>query len=201
MGNFNKDIYMKGCHLITRFWEDTTNMYQFIFNPETKDFSDILPCENGLEFELIEDGVYRIVTLKVENARIENNCLVIGTREPLTIDDLILIVDGGSVSNFTLDKTDYDIDDTLSICNLKKCLAELELKWFRDMLKNCGSLICKNDEIKAQRDFIFIAVWLIEHYVELGNIEKAQVIYDSLRRCGNLCSNLLKNKKDCGCNG
>lgn len=200
MGNFNKDIYMKGCHLITRFWEDTTNMYQFIFNPETKDFSDVLPCENGLEFELTNDGVYRLVTLKVEFASVTENGLKIGARE-YSVEELIDIVNGNGTPNFVLRETDYDIDDTLSICNLKKCLAELELKWFRDMLKNCGSLICKNDEIKAQRDFIFIAVWLIEHYVELGNIEKAQVIYDSLRRCGNLCSNLLKNKKDCGCNG
>lgn len=201
MGNFNKDIYMKGCHLITRFWEDTTNMYQFIFNPETKDFSDILPCRKGLEFELTNDGVYRIVTLKADDSHINEDTggLVIGARE-YTVEELIEIISGNQ-NYVALNIGIYDIDDTLSICNLKKCLAELELKWFRDMLKNCGSLICKNDEIKAQRDFIFIAVWLIEHYVELGNIEKAQVIYDSLRRCGNLCSNLLKNKKDCGCNG
>ena len=127
MRNFNKDIYMKGCHLITRFWEDTTNMYQFIFNPETKDFSDVLPCENGLEFELTDDGVYRLVTLKVEFASVTENGLKIGARE-YSVEELIDIVNGNGTPNFVLRETDYDIDDTLSICNLKKCLAELELK-------------------------------------------------------------------------
>jgi hypothetical protein len=69
------------------------------------------------------------------------------------------------------------------------------------MLKNCGSIKCKNDEVKAQRDFLFIAVWLMEHYIELGNIEKAQAIYDSLKGCGNLCQNLINDNKSCGCNG
>ena len=202
MGNFNKDIYTKGCRLITKFWEDTKDIYQFVFNAETEDVSDIIEYKNGLEFELTEDGLYRLVTLKVENATVENNCLQIGDRDPITVEQLKKIINGEEHEvDFTLNKSDYDVDDVLSICNLKKCLAELELKWFRDMLKNCGSLICKNDEIKAQRDFIFIAVWLIEHYIEVGNIEKALGIYNSLRRCGNLCSNLLKNKKDCGCNG
>ena len=53
---------------------------------------------------------------------------------------------------------EYEIDETFSICKLKKCLAELELKTFQDMLKNCGKAICKNDDVKSQRDFLFIAV-------------------------------------------
>ena len=69
------------------------------------------------------------------------------------------------------------------------------------MLKNCGSSKCKNDEVKSQRDFLFIAVWLMEHYIELGNIEKAQAIYERLKGCGDLCQSLLNDKKSCGCNG
>jgi pentatricopeptide repeat protein len=69
------------------------------------------------------------------------------------------------------------------------------------MLKNCGSIKCKDNEIRSQRDFIFIAVWLIEHYLELGNIEKARAIYESIKSCGSICNDLLKNKNNCGCNG
>ena len=52
----------------------------------------------------------------------------------------------------------YDIDETFSICKLKKCLANLELKLFQEMLKNCGKMKCKTDGIKTQIDFLFIAV-------------------------------------------
>jgi hypothetical protein len=69
------------------------------------------------------------------------------------------------------------------------------------MLKNCGKALCKNDDIKSQRDFLFIAVWLMEHYIELGNIEMAESIYERIKGCGNLCQNLLNDKRSCGCNG
>ena len=129
MGNFNKDIYTKGCRLITKFWEDTKDIYQFVFNAENNDISDVLKYENGLEFELTEDGLYRLVTLKVENATVENNCLQIGDRDPITVEQLKKIINGEEHEvDFTLNKSDYDVDDVLSICNLKKCLAELELK-------------------------------------------------------------------------
>lgn len=199
MGNFIKKIYMKGCNLVTTVAGCPTDMYQFIFNPETGDHSDISPCGNGLEFELKDDGVYRVVTLQVENATIIPDGIKIGSRE-YTVEEILDLINSNAYSTI-LNIGTYDIDDTISICNLKKCLAELEMKMYRDMLKHCGDIVCKNDEVKAQRDFLFIGVWLIEHYIEVGNIEKAQVVYNSLKGCGNLCGNLLNNKKGCGCNG
>ena len=57
------------------------------------------------------------------------------------------------------DEEEYEIDDIFSVCKLKKCLAELELKTFQDMLKNCGKIKCReNDDVKAQRDFLYIAI-------------------------------------------
>lgn len=199
MGNFNKEIYMKGCRLITKVDGDTSNMYQFVFNPETAEFSDIFPCGNGLEFELEEDGVYKIVTLKVDNAQITDTGLTIGTRD-YSIEELVPIIDGSGYYR-GINVGIYDIDEILSICKLKKCLAALELQVFQDMLKNCGKTLCKTNDVKSQRDFLFIAVWLIEHYIELGNIEMAQSIYERIKGCGNLCQNLLNDKKNCGCNG
>ena len=196
MGNFDKDIFMKGCHLITRVSGDSSNLYQFIFNPETKDHSNIAPCGTGLDYELEDDGLYRIVTLQAVDANLDGEDIIIGFQR-YTVDDILdAIKDEVENPVFT-----YDIDDTLSICNLKKCLVELEMKVFREMLKNCGEIVCKDDQIKAQRDFLFIAVWLMEHYVEIGNIEKAWSIFERLRGCGNLCGDLLNNKKGCGCNG
>ena len=153
MGNFDKDIFMKGCHLITRVSGDSSNLYQFIFNPETKDHSNIAPCGTGLDYELEDDGLYRIVTLQAVDANLDGEDIIIGFQR-YTVDDILdAIKDEVENPVFT-----YDIDDTLSICNLKKCLVELEMKVFREMLKNCGEIVCKDDQIKAQRDFLFIAV-------------------------------------------
>jgi len=56
MGKFNKTIYMQGCRLISRVCGDTSDMYQFVFNPDTAEFSDIYPCGSGLELDIEKDG-------------------------------------------------------------------------------------------------------------------------------------------------
>ena len=199
MENFTKEIYMKGCHLVSKIYGDTQNMYQFVFNPDTAEFSEIYAYEDGLEFEIENDGLYRIVTIKNPNASLVDDGLQIGSRV-YSAETLTEIISDNNY-NPIINIGEYTIDDTFSICKLKKCLANLELKVFQEMLKNCGSSKCKNDEVKSQRDFLFIAVWLMEHYIELGNIEKAQAIYERLKGCGDLCQSLLNDKKSCGCNG
>lgn len=202
MGKFNKTTYMQGCRLISSICGDTSDMYQFIFNPETAEYSDIYPCDTGSEFEIEEDGWYRLVTFKKPNATIENGAIVIDGESY----DSYFIMDDlkNNEEAFWNPKymDEYDIEDVFSVCKLKQCLAELELKTFRDMLKNCGKIQCKeNDDVKAQRDFLYIAVWLIEHYAELGKIDEALAIYNRLKGCGDICKNLLKDKRSCGCNG
>lgn len=197
MGNFNKSVYMKGCHLIARICGDTSDMYQFVFNPDTAEFSDIYSYDAGLHFEIEEDGRYNVVTIKNPNATLVEGGLQIGN-QVYSAERLTELLD---VNYTAVNLGQIDLDETFSICKLKKCLANLELNAFQEMLKNCGKLKCKNDDIKAQRDFLFIAVWLIEHYIELGNIEMAQSIYERLQTCGDLCGNLLKDKRSCGCDG
>ena len=197
MGNFNKQLRMQGCRLISNVLDDTSDMYQFVFNPDKAEFSDIFPCATELEFELTEDGVYSVVTLKVSNARVVDGNLRIGSRTYSAEE----ITENITSAHPMLNVGFYDIDDMISICQLKKCLAKLELDLFQDLLKSCGATRCKTSEARSQRDFLFIAVWLIEHYLELGNIEKARTIYESIQGCGSICNDLMKNKKDCGCNG
>lgn len=199
MGNFNKDIYMKGCHLITKFCGDTSNMYQFVFNPDTAEFSDIYACGSGLEFEIEEDGAYTVVTLQNEDAELVENGIRIGNRV-YTAEDIASIISDDAYYG-VINIGTYDIDETFSICKLKKCLANLEMKVFQEMLNNCGKIKCKNAEPRTQIDFLFTGIWLIEQYIELGNIEKARAIYERLKGCGDLCKNLLNDKRSCGCNG
>ena len=200
MGNFNKDIYMEGCHLVTRVYGDTQDMYQFVFNPETVEFSDILPCGSGLQFEIEKDGLYRIVTFKKANTVLVNGAIDTGAGL-YTAKYIMDNIENEETLEWNPEYIgEWDIDDTFSICKLKKCLGELEYKTFQDMLKNCGK--CKDfSDVKSQRDFLFIAVWLIEHYVELGKVEIAQAIYERIKGCGDLCQNLLNDKRSCGCNG
>lgn len=197
MGNFNKEIYMKGCRLRTKLTDDLPNMYQFIFNSEKGDFSEIYDCSDGMEYELEDDGTYYVVTIQNANATLSDGKLTIGSRTWSAEELQENIQSANQIINIGL----YDLDEVLSICKLKKCLADLELRMFQEQLKNCGSIKCKNSELKGQRDFMFIAVWLIENYIDLGNIEKARSIYDRLQSCGSLCETLASDTKNCGCNG
>ena len=178
---------------------DTSNMYQFVFNPDTAEFSDIYACGTGLEFEIEEDGSYTVVTLQNEDAELVDEGIRIGSRI-YTAEEITSIISSDAYYN-AINIGLYDIDETLSICKLKKCLANLEMKVFQEMLKNCGKINCKTNESRSQIDFLFIAVWLIEHYLEVGNIERARAIYERLKGCGNLCQNLLNDKRSCGCDG
>lgn len=196
MGNFNKEIYMRGCRLFTRLTDDLSNIYQFIFS-ESGEFSNIYDCSEGMEYELEDDGTYYIVTIQNNNAELVDNGLKIGSRIWTAKELQENIQAENQIVNIGL----YDLDEILSICKLKKCLTSLELRMFQELLKNCGSNKCKNLELKGQRDFIFIAVWLIEHYIELGNIEMARNVYERLQSCGSICETISNNKKDCGCNG
>jgi hypothetical protein len=157
MGNFNKDIYMKGCHLVARIYGDTSNMYQFVFNPDTAEFSDIYSYDGGLRFELDEDGKYSIVTIQHPNARLVDDGLEISGRV-FTAEQIAELLASNDTGYYGIDLGTIDLDDTFSICKLKKCLAALELKVFQEMAKNCGTIICKDDVLKSQRDFLFIAV-------------------------------------------
>jgi hypothetical protein len=79
MGNFNKEIYMRGCRLFTRLTDDLSNIYQFIFS-ESGEFSDIYDCSEGMEYELEDDGAYYIVTIQNSDAELVENGLKIGSR-------------------------------------------------------------------------------------------------------------------------
>lgn len=195
MGKFTKDIYMQGCRLLSRITGDTSGMYQFILNPDTEEFSDIYACGNGLEFEIEDDGKYYVITIKNDTAEVVDGKLLIGSREYTSREISDIVLNTYDVINIG----EYDVDEVLSICKLKKCLIDLQLEAFKNMLKNCGKNKCAADELKSQRDFLFAAIWLIEHYIELGNIEKAWSVYESIKGCGNICANM--NNVKCGCNG
>ena len=154
MESFKKEIYMRGSHLGIKMIDDPSNIYVFVFNSETDEFSDIYNYVDGLELELDGDGIYTIVTIRNSEAQLVEDGIKIGsvTYTPETLleainSDVVFISEG-----------EPDMEDVICIWSLKKCLAELELQIFRDLLKNCGSIKCRDSEIRSQRDFLFIAV-------------------------------------------
>ena len=201
MKDFNINVYMTGCHLVVEIPDGTPDIYQVLFNTSTEECSDIIPYNDPFESEMEKDGIYRYCIVKASNAVLKNGKLLINGKE-LTNKEL---ADAISLQNTLVLGNYVDssfFDDIFCICKLKKCLSDLQLKVFRDLVKNCGSSKCKNgDELKAQRDFLFLAVWLMEHLIDAGKSELVRDIFDSLQSCGSICGNLLKSNKNCGCNG
>ena len=91
--------------------------------------------------------------IESEGAFLQNGSLVIDSRS-YTVQEFIDAVESGV---FGFNNAKLDTDEIFCNCKLKKCLLNLQMKVFQEMLKNCGKIRCKNDDLRAQRDFLFIA--------------------------------------------
>lgn len=201
MKDFNIQVCMTGCHLTIQIPGGTPDIYQVLFNTITEEYSEIIPYTNSFESEMEEDGIYRYCIIQAPEAVLQDGKLHINGKILTNIQLAQSIVDeDGLVLGNYIDNSFSD--EIFCICKLKKCLLDLQLKVFKDLVKNCGSSKCKNgDELKAQRDFLFLAVWLMEHLIDAGKSELVRDIFERLQSCGSICGNLLKSNKDCGCNG
>lgn len=113
-----------------------------------------------------------------------------------------IITNWYTLREYTPQSIDFWYDtEIFSICNLNKCLVALQKKAIFDGLKNCNFGECDKDrDLKAQRDFLFISVFVLDYLMDIGNYEEAQRILESLSTCASLCDdNLLHgNTKCCG---
>lgn len=196
----SKQIYMNGCHLVVDVPDGT--YYMVIKDEQEKDenemYSEIVEITSRSEFELDKDGMYNIYLFTIPNVTFEDGKIKIDEYESYDSKKLIL----SHINNiFTIGGYECIEQEILCICNLKKCLLNLQMKAFKEGTANCGSTKCKNQENKSQRDYIFLGVWLIEQFIERGLLEQAKNVYDCLQSCGSICGNLLKTNNDCGCNG
>lgn len=194
MNKDNIKFYMDGCHLTIDVVDGTPDIYLVLLNTETKDYSEILQWQGTFEFDMEKDGIYKVCIIQSSMGTLSNGILTIGNEEY----DSERFADVFA-SNVAAIGEDRFSEEIFCICNLKKCLLNLQMKAFQNALKNCGSRKCKDDEIKAQRDFLFMAVWLMEHLIEEGKEEKVREIYKSIQSCGSICNNLL-GSNNCGCN-
>ena len=88
-----------------------------------------------------------------------------------------------------------------SFCNLQKCLLNLQKVILMDP-NNCNGCgrTSENTLTIYNRDFLLIAVHVLEYLTSLKKYEEAQNILDSLSDCsGAICKNLeLKSNCNCG---
>lgn len=203
-------VYKKACTLTFEF-DSSETTYGFLYNKTTGDFSDIEKVNSKISYEVDKDGVYTFILIDSNNLTLSPEGVdkevkgkvikvpgfYIGTY-PWSLEEYANIV--VREINPSVDMGTFFTKNTFCACKLEKCLLNLQMKVFRELVKTCGKG-CKNlDEIKSQRDFLFIANWIMQHLEEYDRFEELLEIYQGIQSCNSLCNNLLKNNK-CGCNG
>lgn len=202
-------VSKKACKLTFEF-DSSDITYGFLMNITTGEFSNIEKVDGSASYEVGEDGIYKFFLIESEDFHFglelrgaevtDYQGFYIGTRY-FTLEEYAENVE--SVENGVyvgLNLGNFYTKKTFCACKLEKCLLNLQMKTFRELLKNCGNG-CKNlDEIKSQRDFLFIANWIMQHLEEYDRFEELLEVYKGIQSCKNLCSDLLANNK-CKCNG
>ena len=198
MTNINIEVYLNGCKLTINVLNGDSNTYMVLLNTDTKEVSPITKYAGSFEYELESDGIYKIYVIKDANARFEHGMLFLDAK-PYNAEQLVDAIESDVVGFAT---AIYDTEELFCNCKLQKCLFNLQMKVFQEMLKTCGSGKCaKLDEMKSQRDFLFIANWLMEHLAEKDKVDQLHRVYEGVASCGSICSNLLDTTNNCGCNG
>lgn len=88
--------------------------------------------------------------------------------------------------------------DVFSLCNLEKCIAQLQKETVINGLNNSGNKLCTNKtDLSEQRDFLFITLDLLKMLIGQERYEQAQQILNDVSvKCGWICKSNSKN----GCN-
>lgn len=161
-------------------------------------------------------GIYNPESLKENNEyKIKdkvfyyNNNIYIGVQNITTLDDLnntnaklisnwyLLIKEKDTNPNLHLDY--YYTTEFFTYCKLNKCVFNYQRQTVFDYIDACNN-ICKKDNQKEIRDFLFISLYILEYLVCVGNYSEAQRILENLSSCGNLCDdNLLNISNNCNC--
>lgn len=193
----NLKVFKKACTLTFEF-DSHDHTYGFLVNKTSGEFSDIEKFKATASFEVDKDGVYEFVLIYSYFLTIvDGKHFKIGMKD-WSLEDYYNAI---STEGYPiLEVGNFYTKSTFCACKLQKCLLSLQMKTFNELKKSCGKG-CKNlDEIKSQRDFLFIANWIMEHLEEYDRFDDLMTIYEGIQSCHSLCSDLLKDNK-CKCNG
>lgn len=154
-------------------------------------------------WQLEKDGYYRYYRILVYNHNKggiywDGTTLKYGM-EKLLVEDLDSYLQHPSVAH-SLGILDYiQPISFFSICNLKKCVMELQKNYINNQLVWCNSRMCKQTD-EEEFKFLFISVNLLEKLIECEKYHQAEKILNSISTCTSICSNIKYNKK-CNCHG
>ena len=163
--------------------------------------------DNEFVFNLPKDGLYAYYKIEIyKKEYIEDATnkkfyydgkIMFGDEEIVNPEDIINKLD---ISYGIIDYYEHPI---FSLCKLENCILSLEkntiLNESNDYLgtANCN----KNDQIKKQRDFLFITLFVLKNLICQKRFVEAKEVLDSISSCESLCENLKNTKSNCGCNG
>lgn len=163
--------------------------------------------DNEFVFDLPKDGLYAYYKIKIykkeyiedatNNKFYYDDKIMFGDEEIVNPEDIINKLD---ISYGIIDYYEHPI---FSLCKLENCILSLEkntiLNESNDYLgtANCN----KNDQIKKQRDFLFITLFVLKNLICQKRFVEAKEVLDSISSCESLCENLKNTKYNCGCNG
>lgn len=92
-------------------------------------------------------------------------------------------------------------DQVFSIYDLMECFVLNEKDRLDNLLKNGCKSGCVNSDKGQTADFLAAVLFVITHYVEIGEVYEAQALLNQLKVCNGLCSKQVSQTKGCGCNG
>ena len=105
------------------------------------------------------------------------------------------------------------LSNVSSLDNINSSTAKLISNWYTlkdyinyqkqtlfKKIESCNK-ICKEDNEKSLRDFLFISVYVLDYLVCIGNYAEAQRILESLSACGELCNDsvFISSTTNCNC--
>lgn len=94
----------------------------------------------------------------------------------------------------------YYSTEIFTFCKLNKCVINYQKQTLFKKIESCNK-ICKEDNEKSLRDFLFISVYVLDYLVCIGNYAEAQRILESLSACGELCNDsvFISSTTNCNC--
>lgn len=94
----------------------------------------------------------------------------------------------------------YYTTEIFTFYKLNKCMINYQKQTLFKKIESCNK-VCKTDNQKELRDFLFVSVYVLEYLVCIGNYAEAQRILEGLSSCGKLCNDtvFLNSTHNCNC--
>lgn len=151
---------------------------------------------------LLEDGEYKIKDkIFYYDDNIYLGILNISSLDNINASTTKLISNWYTLKDYVNTNIDYYYTTELfTFCKLNKCVINYQKQTLFKKIESCNK-ICKEDNKKSLRDFLFVSIYVLDYLVCTGNYAEAQRILESLSACGQLCNDsvFINSTTNCNC--